>query len=299
MTEKPVSSLVNFRFLDMLSSVCDDVDSLSFGNISMLRSDLPEIYSLYKRVISSGDNTEISLVNSLMRYIVAHVTNVHANDQPTAPTGSFAPYNPPKDARAYYFTKHGRQTRLCPKYSDKDSKESDPDACNKYSYAVATRSGSTYLYFMFDPLHYGHCYGFHMIENEGPKDVFCPPYLYMETEEGPLEMIGDNACLVEEYALNREPRFWRKCRFCHDCFHGYHHKCPFTYNTKRIPGLSGINTEICEHFNSYMKKIRYSAMFMSQTRFTFFVQFFIYMWNKQQREAYIAKQEVADLFLLR
>ena len=110
--------------------------------------------------------------------------------------------------------------RDIPKYSDFLEKEIS--ACKKNCYPHSTKSVCFYLFFIFDPVHYGHCYGFHIIQNEGCKD---------------------------EYCLNREPQFWRGCHFWHDVFHGYH---PLTYNSRRIESLKTVNSEVCEQLNSYV-----------------------------------------------
>ena len=88
---------------------------------------------------------------------------------------------------------------------------------------------------------------------EGRKDPFASALLYMETP--PNEVLYDFSCQLEEYALNREPMFWRGCKFYHDIFHGFSHKCPFVYMSCQVLSLDvGINSEICEQFNSYNQK---------------------------------------------
>ena len=56
-------------------------------------------------------------------------------------------------------------------------------------------SGTTFLFLWFDPQHYGHCYGYHMIPgHEGRKDPACSAYM----ETAPLEMFYDFSCQLEE-----------------------------------------------------------------------------------------------------
>lgn len=150
------------------------------------------------------------------------------------------------------------------------------------------------IYFcFFDPIH-GHCYGFHVIKgSEGRKDPFAAVYSFMES--CPDVIYYDFSCQLEEYCLNREPKFWRDCRFYHDIFHGFSHKCSFAYNSKRITSLDiGINSEICEQFNAYIQKIKFSARSMNQAHFMFYMQFFIHMWNKKKAAVIEREKKMAQ-----
>lgn len=276
-TDKPVSSLINYRFVGQLSDISEKNINGEYCSYETLTCDLFD---------AARKNNEMTDVITFVKYLLKKLYDVHADDPSTIPITYVDNYNPEKSGRAYYFTKHGGQCRQMPKYSERDKcDDNNVNAdCKKHSYAQSSKSGTTYTYFIFDPLHYGHCYGFHLINNEGPKDAFAPVFLYME--EAPAEYFCDNSCILEEYALNREPSFWLCCRFWHDIFHGYHHKCPYTYNSRRIPKLSRVNTEICEQFNSFIKKIEFSGRAMSQCRFIFYLQFFIHQWNEMKRKNY-------------
>ena len=46
--------------------------------------------------------------------------------------------------------------------------------------------------------------------------------------------------------------------------------------------MVGINSEICEQFNSYLQCIKCTGSHLSQSHFMFFVQFFIYQWNREK-----------------
>ena len=142
-------------------------------------------------------------------------------------------YNPELIACAYYFTSHGGRIRDLQSYDIAKTKPDIHDCCK--SFPEAARSGTTYLFLWFDPLH-GHCYGFHIITmSEGRKDPFASALLYLENH--PIEVFYDFSCQLEEYDLNREPMFWRGCRFYHDIFHGFSHKCPFVYMSRQVPIL--------------------------------------------------------------
>ena len=68
--------------------------------------------------------------------------------------------------------------------------------------------------------------------------------------------------------------------------------------SRRVPSLDvGINSEICEQFNSYIQKIKYSARSMNQSHFMFYLQFFIHSWNVQKRHKCVAEQAMAESLL--
>ena len=47
-------------------------------------------------------------------------------------------------------------------------------------------------------------------------------------------------------------------------------------------GLEGMNTEICEQVNSFLQCIKFTASHLSQQHFAFFLQFFLYLLNKDK-----------------
>ena len=63
------------------------------------------------------------------------------------------------------------------------------------------------------------------------------------------------------------------------------------YTSTRVEGLGGINTEICEQVNSYLQSIKYTGAHLSQDHFVFFLQFFLYLLNKDKtkRNSELAK----------
>ena len=100
-------------------------------------------------------------------------------------------------------------------------------------------------------------------------------------------------CQYSEYCLNREPYYFRCTRFWHDLLDGILHKCGKAFKSSRVSSLTGINSETCEQFNSYLQCIKYTGSHLSQRHFMFFVQFFIYLWNRDkttkfQKIVYIA-----------
>ena len=286
----PLTSLLNYRFLDVLSEILEG----SLG-IEKLNTQMPEICNLLEVAGRSGALVEMK---SFLKYLVKTIYATHSHDKEHSVSTILEPYNPELQGRAYYFTPHGGRVRDLPSYDISKSSKKDTlgDQCRK-SFVSATKSGTTYLFLWFDPLH-GHCYGFHVITtSEGRKDPFASAYMYMDT--APDEVFYDFSCQLEEYALNREPKFWRNCRFYHDIFHGFSHKCPYVYMSRRIPALNiGINSEICEQFNSYIQKIKHSARAMNQSHFTFYLQYFIHRWNVQKHRKFKVEQKMAHSLLM-
>ena len=88
------------------------------------------------------------------------------------------------------------------------------------------------------------------------------------------EVFYDNACHLHEYCLNIEPDLFKNTWFWHDLVHSIVHLCGINFKSTRVQGLDGINTEICEHVNSYLQSIKYTGAHLSQEHFVFFLQFF-------------------------
>ena len=209
-------------------------------------------------------------------------------------------YNPAKYGRAYYFTENCNQIRNIPKYTIDDSSanrtyDDEParvvEKCHT-KFPEVGRKGTTYLFLWFDPQHYGHCYGCHMIPgNEGRKDPACSLYSYMKVP--PEEVFYDFSCQLEEYCLNREPGFWKNTRFFHDTFHGFSHKCPPVYTSYRIKMLKRINTEVCEQTNAFLQRIKFSARAMGMGKCNHYLQFLMFHWSNRKREKFFKKCTLA------
>ena len=287
--DSPMTSLFHFRLLPLLSSVLDDCNAFE-----QLRNHMPEVFNVLQTAKGTGHLCDV--VNCFHQ-IVKMIKEVHSRDRVVGHSEIVEVYNPEVTGKAYYFSSHGGRIRHLPKYIlDKPSKiEEESSSCRKV-FTDSSKSGTTFLFLWFDPLH-GHCYGFHVINtSEGRKDPFASLYTFME--QCPEAVFYDFSCQLEEYCLNREPMFWRNCHFYHDIFHGFSHKCSFVYNSRRVPALArGINSEICEQFNSYIQKIKFSARSMNQTHFMFYMQFFIHRWNEMKARELAREEKMVDLLL--
>ena len=157
------------------------------------------------------------------------------------------------------------------------------DICRK-KFPEVSYGGFGYIFLWFCAIH-GHSYGFHIISGgEGRKDPFSSLFKYLP--EAPHEIFYDFACKYTEYCLNRESQYFLPTRFWHDLFHGISHKCGSCFKSSRVCGMLGINSEICEQFNSYLQCVKFTGSHLSQSHFMFFVQFFIYLWNKEKTAKY-------------
>ncbi len=182
----------------------------------------------------------VTFVQDMVRITVS----IHFQDHKPPPVDvQEGTYNPASGV-AYYFTEHGSQLRKLPTYDVGHERKSDEDSCRKM-YPKVSFGGFGYLFLYFCP-HHGYCYGFHIVKGgEGRKDPFFAVTKYKETP--PTDIFYDNACQLSEYSLNREPYFWREVRVWHDIFHSFSHKgCGNVFRSRRVAGLSGINSEICE-----------------------------------------------------
>ena len=286
----PLTSLVNYRFLEPLSKILQNSTNL---NIVGLKPELPQICHLLHVAHRLG---EMASITAFLKDIIDRIKTIHQSDREPEEPSVRELYNPEEQGRAYYFTQHGGRVRDMATYRNFDKGSNSKSDCRKV-YDVTAQTGTTFLFLWFDPLH-GHCYGFHSIpSSEGRKDPFSSAYLYMDLP--PKEIFYDFSCQLEEYCLNREPKFWRGCRFYHDIFHGFSHKCSSVYNSGTVPALNiGINSEICEQFNSFIQMIKKSASHMSQTHFIFFLQFLIHRWNEDKRKSLIKEQQMAHALMM-
>ncbi|CAC5390300.1 unnamed protein product [Mytilus coruscus] len=291
-TNHSLSSLIPFRYTDLLDSILLELKKSTQNHRINLISDFsPEI----------RDTLYVALPYEQIQRIR------EKNKEPAPAVRQPSSYNPERYGAAYYFTASGEKLRDIPIYTMNESAHSknyddlptrSNEHCNKI-YPEISRRGTTYLSLWFEPKHFGHCNGFHIIPgSEGRKDPFSSAYSYLEY--APEEVFYDCSCqfdMFEKYCLNREPGFWENTRFWHDLFHGYSHKGPFCYKSQRICQLQGLNTEICEQFNSFIQKIKYSSRSMSLGKFCFYLQYMIHQWCEMKRSSFEQRCDIAAAYL--
>ena len=273
-------------------------DVAAFSNY--LKNFCPEMAELISVSIDSEGVCPMD-VFSLLKHCAEFVLQYHALDIKAEEANPIPmSYNPPKNGRAYYFHPHGCQIRKVRPFSVDKTSTTTPKlyddlpetVCNK-KYPQVSKKGISYLFLWFCPQH-GHCYGYHIIpESEGRKDAAISLYTHLEV--APDVIIYDFSCNLSEYAQNRESGYFKTTRFFLDVFHGFTHTCSPAFRANRIKSLDVVNTSICEQFNSFLQNIKTSAKLMSQQHFTFYVQFFVHIWNQQKREQLERKMEIAQL----
>ena len=247
----------------------------------------------FVRAFDYGDAFDNDALEFL-RYIDEQIRTTHGHDVLPAEPGRVRDYNPPQTGHAYYFTASGNQIRF-PRLFSVDNvanriknhdDESTTSKCSKKYPSVALKS-TTYMFLWFCPQH-GHCYGFHIIDgSEGRKDPANSLISYLKV--APQVIFYDFACSLEEYCFNRESGYFGNTKFYHDIFHGLSHSCSRAYNSKVLSGVRGVNTSICEQFNSYLQCIKASAKHMSQVNVMFFAQYTIHIWNKSKKKSFEKK----------
>ena len=294
-----MSSVAPFKLHDLLLLMCDHA---SAGLIVQKEVEEMKHYciELAELLVLGQKHNCTALGVNFIRYLVHQIKEVHTRNHPTPEVNEIPGLYNPSSGTAYYFTESGNQLCQMLKYQvndgDKeknalfDDRPEVDDPCSKLFPKVSC-AGFGYMFLWFCPIH-GHCYGFHLISGgEGRKDPFASLYKYCT--EMPEDIYYDFACQLSEYCLNREPELFKNTRFWHDLFHSIGHVCGINFKLGRVLGLEGVNTEICEQVNSFMQCIKYTGSHLSQEHFTFFVQFFLYLMNKEKTKTFCQQAAIA------
>ena len=69
--------------------------------------------------------------------------------------------------------------------------------------------------------------------------------------------------------------------------------CGKNFKSRRILGLAGINSEICEQVNSFLQCIKYTGSHLSQDNFMFFAQFFLHLMNEDRIKKFRSQASIA------
>ena len=300
--DSSITNLIPISKLQETKAVLQALEGDNYANristfIQSTRFFFPELGDLmYTSSKLSGDGKPRESVQSFIHYLVKRIEDIHTDNTEPAEISMVRKYNPARDGRAYYFNDDGSQLRRVRSHSIDTSKEKTnfddkPSvACNK-SYPIVSKKGMTYLFLWFCPAH-GHCYGFHVITgSEGRKDAATSLYAYLK--KAPQVIFYDFACSLDEYCKNRENGFFKNTKMYHDIFHGYGHSCSEIFKSNRLLGFEGINTSICEQFNSFIQCVKASSKLMTQEHFAFYVQIFIHQWNLQRKNSFLKKLTVA------
>ena len=76
-------------------------------------------------------------------------------------------------------------------------------------------------------------------------------------------------------------------------FHSIGHVCGINFKSGCVRGLEGVNTEICEQWNSFLQCIKYTGSHLIQDHFSFLLQFFIALQNREKTEKFRKQASIA------
>jgi len=290
-----IDAVIPLRYCDEVIEYCQSLNLSTSDFCHQMQfyciefSDLVLFSSEHNQGFPSRD------VLSLLLYCAEAVKHLHSFDTPPEPAIPIpGTYNPPKYGRAYYFTEHGSQVREMRKFPiDKGATNYDDIPANKCekSFKQISHKGISFMFLWFCPLH-GHCYGYHIIPgSEGRKDAAAS--LYTHLPKAPKQVFYDFACSLSEYSHNRESGYFQDTRYFHDVFHGFSHKCSKVFRCDRLLGFDAYNTSICEQFNSFIQSIKTSSKLMTQCHFSFYLQFFIHIWNEKKYDSFKKRMNIA------
>jgi hypothetical protein len=173
----------------------------------------PEVYDVINGVLLNGRSASSELWGLGTKFLDGLCDVVELWDRCSIPPPPFehipGSNNVERTGAAFSFTRSRTKGRVARRYvSNKEGRAE----CNKNFGASRGRTGGLFSFFCI--LH-AMCLGTAIINDaEGRRDPFIAVYLYCR--EAPLTLAFDFACGLCEYALNREPFFWRSCR-CGSC----------------------------------------------------------------------------------
>ncbi len=143
--------------------------------------------------------------------------------------------------------------------------------CNKY-YPRPSSKSATGIFFWFDPVH-GHCFGTILSpEVKGGRTLasLCTP-------TSPEHHVSYSTILPAAWRITVS--IWNLATL--DKLSSFMTYFMVTNISVLFSNPPGINTSICEQFNSFMRCFKESARHMTQIHF-FYLQFFIAQWNEKR-----------------
>jgi hypothetical protein len=177
---------------------------------AQLRELCPEVYAVLRAVLFGSSPSSSVLQDLVIDFLGGLCDAVELWAACSVPPPTFVDIpgsnNVESNGAAFQFSRSRTQGRITRRYvSNKEARAE----CNKHFGSSRGRSGGLFSFFC---LLHSMCIGTAIInEAEGRRDPFFAVYLYCR--EAPLTLAFDFACGLCEYALNREPFFWRTCRW--------------------------------------------------------------------------------------
>lgn len=200
-------------------------------------------------------------------------------------TGSFYG-RPPLRHRPYYQNRDNN--------NGASADNSEPGFCKKY-YSTYKKKQSLTGGLMALWCQHLVCLGFHKIPKaEGRNDVFSGLYVYFD--KAPDVVVYDFACQLSDYAMSREPEFFKDTLFVMNEMHANGHsacsQASFSSNYMQCsPRLQEVNTSAAECSNSGLSRIRKSVSYMSQNHAIVLTYVYICVWNRRRERDLQAKKE--------
>ena len=141
--------------------------------------------------------------------------------------------------------------------------------CNKYFAKFSTMSNGVVI---GKCLEHEEMLGFNvMVTPEGLNDYFSLFIMLYPDNTAPKLILGDVACQLERYCMNREPKKFKNSLFLNDEAHSQGHKCGPLYNVKyfkeSLSSLVFLNDPSIEQTNRICKNLKTSTMYMKLDTF--------------------------------
>ena len=141
--------------------------------------------------------------------------------------------------------------------------------CTKYFHKFQSMSNGIVI---FKCIEHEEIMGFHTMRTpEGLNDYFSVLMMIYPNLESPTLVLGDVACQLERYCMNREPSKFKNTLFLNDELHSQGHKCGPLYNVKyfkdALSSFVYLNDPSIEQTNRICKYLRISTMYMKLSTF--------------------------------
>jgi hypothetical protein len=121
-----------------------------------------------------------------------------------------------------------------------------------------------------------------MLQAESPRFLFYLLLCYWK--KPPKYIIYDNACHAHEYCINREPDFFKDSIFCIDKFHYRNHTaCTRSFDSRRYPETSIMNSQVCEQFNRDLNRVSNSIHYSGIESYKVLITTFMLVKNFRRR----------------
>eukprot|EP00058_Branchiostoma_floridae_P024016 XP_002609506.1 hypothetical protein BRAFLDRAFT_95599 [Branchiostoma floridae] len=238
-----------------------------------LQKSAPVIFGSLRDITKGGGEIPGDVKELLLR--IHSILDKMFNDVPVPPESAYPP--PAAPSGLAFFPGLDQHIGL-PRYEADAKSSGNPGSCRKESYGHPSLTPGIFTLFC----RHGICYGFDcMTSCESPRH----PYQIFRTRfrKAPNVIVYDNACKLHQYALNREPHFFRNTQFLVDRFHFRGHiGCSLGYcmdEYKQSIDITTINSQVNEQANAGLIRIQPQLSYMSPSNFVFHASLFLAIRN--------------------